>query len=107
MMMESQFKRRKEHHISLVQMILIKGYAGYVHSIKSENIHASTFGKITYDVNNSNYVKGQDLAAKNKYVSTQTSTNIPPSEMFAKTAANIVGIPNKEIKVKEVFFAIN
>ena len=46
-------------------------------------------------------MKGQDLAPRNKYVSTQTNVNIPPTEMFSRTAANIVGVPDKEIKVKE------
>lgn len=77
------------------------GYAAYVHSIKSENLHANTFGKITYDVNNNNYVRGQDLPPSEKYVSTQTKINIPPSEMLRRTAADIVGIPNKEIKINE------
>ncbi len=72
-----------------------------MHSIKSENLHANTFGKITYDVNNNNYVRGQDLQPSEKYVSTQTKVNIPPSEMLRRTAADIVGIPNKEIKVHE------
>ena len=80
----------------------IPGYAGYVHSIKPENIHANTFGKITHNVNNNEYIKGQDVAPRNKYVTTQTDTNIPPSEMLHRTAAEIVGVPNKKIIVKEV-----
>jgi hypothetical protein len=72
-----------------------------VHSIKSENLHADTFGKITFDVNSDNYIRGQDLPPHEKYISTQTKVNIPPSEMLRRTAADIVGVPNKEIKVDE------
>ena len=61
---------------------------------------ASTFGKVTHDVNTNNYEKGLDLKPKSKFVSTQTTTNIVPSERLSRTAANIVGVPNKEIKVK-------
>ena len=46
-------------------------------------------------------MKGQDVPAREKYVSTQTKTNIPPSEMLKRTAAEVVGIPNKEIKINE------
>lgn len=64
-------------------------------------MHANTYGKITYDVNNNNYVSGQDFPPSEKYVSTQSKINIPPSEMLQRTAADIVGIPNKEVKVNE------
>lgn len=84
----------------------VPGYAGYVHAIKPENIHANTFGKITSNVNNDVFVRGQDLPPRHKYISTQTDTNIPPSEMLQRTAADIVGIPNTKIKVKEVYFCI-
>ena len=80
----------------------IPGYSGYVHGIKPENLHANTFGRITSDVNNDNFVKGQDLPPRHKYVSTQNDVNIPPSEMLQRTAADIVGVPNKKIVVKEV-----
>lgn len=66
-----------------------------MNAIKSENLHANTFGKITYDVNNGNYIRGQDLPPSEKFVSTHTKVNIPPSEMLQRTAADIVGIPNK------------
>lgn len=79
----------------------IPGYAGYVHSIKSENLYADTFGRITSNVNSYQYVKGQDVPPREKYVSTATKTNIPPSEMLRRTAAEVVGIPNKEIKIHE------
>jgi len=95
----SHLKRKKELLIFLVNHCLILGYAGYVHAIKSENLHADTFGRITYDVNNDNFIRGQDYAPPHKYVSTQTKVNIPPSEMLRRTAADIVGIPNKEIKI--------
>ncbi len=49
----------------------IPGYSGYVPAIKPENLHASTFGKITNDVNHDAFVKGQDLPPRYKYVSTQ------------------------------------
>ena len=49
----------------------ISGYAGYVKGIKPENLYANTFGKITLNVAQEGYVKGQDIDPKYKYVSTQ------------------------------------
>lgn len=60
---------------------------------------ANTFGKITLEVDQNTYVKGQDLDPQHKYVSTQQSTNISPSEMLQRTAADIVGVPNKKVSV--------
>lgn len=94
-------KNTNQAHTSQVFYQFIDvGYAGYVHAIKPENIHANTFGKITYDVSSNNYVRGQDIPPSEKYVSTHTKVNIPPSEMLRRTAAEVVGIPNKEIKVQ-------
>lgn len=95
------FKKNKEIHKFQVNKTTIKGYAGYVHSIKSENLYGQTFGKTTSNVSSNNFPKGQDFVARDKFVSSQTRTNIPPSEMLQKTAADIVGVPNKEIKIKE------
>lgn len=47
-------------------------------------------------------MKGQDYEAKNKYLSSHTNTFIPPSEQLQRTAADIVGVPNTKITVKEV-----
>lgn len=67
---------------------------------------ASTFGKITLEVDQNTYVKGQDLDAQHKYVSTSQSCNISPSEMLQRTAADIVGVPNKKVSVKPVIFYV-
>lgn len=48
------------------------------------------------------FVKGQDIEPKHKYVSTQQQVNIPPSEMLQRTAADIVGVPNKTVTVQPV-----
>jgi hypothetical protein len=79
-----------------------EGYAGYVTAIKPENLHAKTFGKLSYDVSNSNYLKGQDHPVEYKYVSTIAETHISPNLMLQRTAADIVGIPQKRINVSEV-----
>jgi hypothetical protein len=39
----------------------IPGYAGYVKSIKPENLYSNTFGKTTLDVEKDTYVRGQDF----------------------------------------------
>ena len=57
----------------------IPGYAGYVSAIKPENLHAKTFGKLTYDISDGTYLKGQDLPSEEKYISCQTDTYIAPS----------------------------
>ena len=54
------------------------------------------------EVSNTSYVKGQDFEAKDKYVSSHTTNHIPPSERLQRTAADIVGVPNTKITVKEV-----
>ena len=41
------------------------------------------------------------MPAREKYVSSQTKNFVPPSEMLRRTAAEVVGIPNKEIKINE------
>ena len=61
MMELCQSKNKNQLHIYLVFNIIYVGYAGYVHAIKPENIHANTFGKVTYDVRSNNYVRGQDI----------------------------------------------
>jgi hypothetical protein len=80
----------------------IPGYAGYVPAIKPENLYGNTFGKTTLDVGNTNFVKGQDFEAKHKYITSHTTSHIPPSERLQRTAADIVGVPNTRIVVKEV-----
>ena len=80
----------------------IPGYAGYVHAIKSENLHADTFGKTTRNVETDTFVKGQDFESRDKYVTTNTSSYMPPSERFQRTAADIVGVPPTQIKVQPV-----
>lgn len=75
-----------------------------MHAIKPENLYGNTFGKTTLDVTNSNFVKGQDFEAKNKYTSSHTANFIPTSERLQRTAADIVGVPNTKIIVKEVNF---
>ena len=84
----------------------IPGYAGYVPAIKPENLYGNTFGKTTLDVGNASYVKGQDVDPKYKYVSTQQDVNIPPSQMLQRTAADIVGVPNKQVLVNPVHFFV-
>ena len=79
----------------------IPGYAGYVSAIKPENLHAKTFGKLTYDISQGNYLKGQDLPPEEKYISYHTDTLIPPSDVLQRTAADIVGVDNKRIEVRE------
>jgi hypothetical protein len=54
------------------------------------------------EVSNTSYVKGQDFEAKDKYVSSHTTNHIPPSERLQRTAADIVGVPNTKVTVKEV-----
>ena len=93
--MVSLYSQNKKLLIFRVNNIVTLGYAGYVHSIKSENLYGDTFGKTTLDVCKHNYPAGQDFKARDKYVSTQTRTTIPPSEMLQRTAADIVGVPNK------------
>lgn len=80
----------------------VPGYAGYVTGIKPENLHAKTFGKLTYDVSNSDYLKGQDHPVEHRYVSTLAETHIPPNLMLQRTAADIVGVPTKTIDINEV-----
>ena len=70
-------------------------------AIKPENLHAKTFGKLTYDISDSNYLKGQDHLPEDKYVSCQIDTHISPSEMLQRTAADIVGVENRKIEIKE------
>ncbi len=82
----------------------IPGYSGYVKSVKPENIHANTFGKITYCISSEDYQKGQDLPPECKYVSTSTDTFINPSSMLQRTAADVVGVGNARTTIREPEF---
>jgi hypothetical protein len=53
----------------VTQIPQLLGYAGYITSIKSENLFASTYGKITYGISQKDYVKGQDVPPEVRYKS--------------------------------------
>ena len=48
----------------------IPGYVGYIPAIKSENLYAKTYGKITQNCSKGSYHKGIELPTDVKYVST-------------------------------------
>jgi hypothetical protein len=78
----------------------IPGYAGYVKSIKSENIHASTYGRSTYNVSCENYLQGQDVPPQFKYKSTTKDAYINPKDMIRTTPISLLGRINPP-EVKE------
>lgn len=50
----------------------IPGYAGFVPKIKSENLYANTFAKITKDIQEDNFICGMDQTPEERYLSTYT-----------------------------------
>ena len=48
----------------------VPGYVGYIPAVKSQNLYAKTYGKITQNCNRGNYYKGIELPTDVKYTST-------------------------------------
>ena len=54
----------------------IPGYSGYVPSIKSENIHGSTYGRTTKQSENGIFAKGMDQPSSLRFTSTNQANFI-------------------------------
>lgn len=62
----------------------IPGYVGYIPGVKSENLYAKTYGKITQNCAKQNYPKGIELPADIKYKSTTKDTYVEPNSIKAE-----------------------
>ncbi|EAR93097.3 hypothetical protein TTHERM_00449470 (macronuclear) [Tetrahymena thermophila SB210] len=76
----------------------IPGYDGYIPSIKSENIFGKTYGKITYTISKGDQHQGQDVNAQQRYASVTQETYINQNQVLQRTAAEIVGVPPKQLQ---------
>lgn len=59
----------------------VPGYVGYIPAVKSENLYAKTYGKITENCNKGNYYKGIELPTEVKYTSTTKDTYVHPNKI--------------------------
>lgn len=59
----------------------VPGYVGYIPAVKSENLYAKTYGKITENCNKGNYHKGIELPTDVKYTSTTKETYVHPNRI--------------------------
>lgn len=59
----------------------VPGYVGYIPAVKSENLYAKTYGKITENCNKGNYNKGIELPNDVKYTSTTKETYVHPNKI--------------------------
>lgn len=59
----------------------VPGYVGYIPAVKSENLYAKTYGKITENCNKGNYYKGIELPTDVKYTSTTKETYVHPNRI--------------------------
>jgi hypothetical protein len=59
----------------------VPGYVGYIPAVKSENLYAKTYGKITENCNRGNYYKGIELPNEVKYTSTTKDTYVHPNKI--------------------------
>lgn len=59
----------------------IPGYVGYIPAVKSENIYARTYGKITQNCYKGNYPKGIEFPPDIKYKSTTKDTYVDPNSI--------------------------
>ena len=57
----------------------VPGYVGYIPAVKSENLYAKTYGKITENCNQGHYHKGIELPNDVKYTSTTKDTYVNPN----------------------------
>jgi hypothetical protein len=59
----------------------VPGYVGYIPAVKSENLYAKTYGKITENCSKGNYYKGIELPTEVKYTSTTKDTYVHPNKI--------------------------
>lgn len=59
----------------------IPGYVGYIPAVKSENLYAKTYGKITENCVKGNYPKGIEFPPDIKYKSTTKDTYTNPNSI--------------------------
>lgn len=57
----------------------VPGYVGYIPGVKSENLYAKTYGKITQNCNQGQFHKGIELPNDVKYTSTTKDTYVNPN----------------------------
>ena len=72
----------------------IPGYVGYIPGVKSENLYAKTYGKITENCSKHNYPKGIEMPADVKYKSTTKDTYVEPNQIKSgeRTEGKISGV---------------
>lgn len=70
----------------------IPGYAGKVKSIKSENMFANSFGKITETIAKDEQIVGQEISKEQRYLSQNTDTYRNQDEVKEKKVTEIVGL---------------
>ena len=64
----------------------IPGYVGYIPSVKSENLYAKTYGKITENCSKQNFPKGIEFPPETKYKSTTKETYVNPNQIKSEEA---------------------
>lgn len=57
----------------------IPGYVGYIPSVKSENLYAKTYGKITENCAKGELIKGMEFSPEHKYKTTTQETYGDPN----------------------------
>lgn len=62
----------------------IPGYVGYIPGVKSENLYAKTYGKITENCAKQNFPKGIEMPVEIKYKSTTKDTYVEPNQIKAE-----------------------
>jgi hypothetical protein len=64
----------------------VPGYVGYIPAVKSENLYAKTYGKITENCSRGHYHKGIELPSEAKYTSTTKETYVDPRSIMEQEA---------------------
>lgn len=57
----------------------VPGYVGYIPGVKSENLYAKTYGKITENCSKGNFNRGIEVPTEVKYKSTTKETYVNPN----------------------------
>lgn len=76
----------------------IPGYAGYIPSVKSENLYGTTYGKITYASATKDYPRGIEHHPAEKYKTAYQDQYINLSTVKEPKAVDVLGVTRKDDK---------
>lgn len=77
-------------------MLTVLGYGGHIPAAQSENMYGKTYGNITRDSANKNYVKGIEAPPEEMYKSQSMQEHQNQAHVTGRSAAETVGVVREE-----------